>query len=125
MALELLKREPYVSPRQAPRSVALEVSKVARDENEAALLLVMAWHEGRFMPEAIGDGGESLCTMQIKHDRRVLHDLSRCIEKGAAKLRASADACPAHPLAVYASGRCDWAWGISDRRMAEARALLP
>jgi hypothetical protein len=124
MAAQLASHEP-LTQLQAPRAVALEVARIADSVDEAALLLVVAWHEGRFRLYVRGDGGQSVCTMQVQGDAGAYYDLRRCVETGMRKLRRSAEACPDHPLAVYASGRCDWAWGISDARVREASALAP
>jgi hypothetical protein len=123
MVMALAAREP-LTQRQAPRSVALEISRVAESLEEAAVMAVTAWHESRFVPDAIGDHGQSLCAWQLQTRAPVLRDLRRCAELAHARLRESAEACPAHPLAVYASGRCDWAWPLSDNRMRDARRLL-
>lgn len=123
MVMALSAREPTYG-RQAPRSFALEISRVAADVREAALLADTAWEESRFVPNAVGDHGRALCGYQLQHaPTRVLVDLRLCTELGLERLRQSAALCPRHPLAYYLSGRCDAALAASDRRLADAADL--
>ena len=114
-----------VDPRMAPRSIALEISKLAEDPTEATLMAITAWHEGRNIANAVGDHGKALCTMQLQHaPSSVLRDLHECMERGRDRLRLSAQRCPSHPLADYASGRCDAGHTISMFRMKETTRIL-
>lgn len=122
--VQAVRSEP-LDQRMAPRSVALEIARVAVDELEAARLVKTAWDEGRLKPTAIGDHGKALCVFQLQHaPARVLRDLRLCTEIAAQRLRASVAANPEHPFAAYLSGNPRAAWSLSDERERAARRLL-
>jgi hypothetical protein len=67
--------------------------------------VAVAFRESRFRLDAVGDGGRSVCAMQIfGGSRELLSDGEACIREGLQRLRISARACHAHPVAVYAEG---------------------
>ena len=77
----------------------------------AALITAIAFRESSFELSAAGDGGKSLCWMQVQKSRwgsSVTSDPVRCISAGWYALRESltfaARNCPAYPLAPYAGG---------------------
>jgi hypothetical protein len=74
----------------------------------AALIVAVAFREGSFRPDVVGDHGRSFCTMQIHASSggspALLTDPVACIAKGLAMLRTSMRECPAAPVAWYASG---------------------
>jgi Transglycosylase SLT domain len=94
----------------------------------AALLVAVAYHESRFDPKAVGDGGRSFGLFQ--HQRGGASNFTPAIAapRALASLRASRQACRARPegeqLAAYASGRCDRGLSASRARMALGRALV-
>ena len=111
--------------RMAPRAIALEIARVSDSLEDAAAHVVIAWEEGRLIPNAIGDHGKALCVDQLQHAPAVvLRDLRACIELGAKRLRASMAACPAHPFAPYASGSCALSHRLSAVRQALSDRLL-
>jgi hypothetical protein len=121
-----------VSPRQAPRSIALAIAHVAEDLDDASKLVVMAKRESDFVPDAAGDCDKttgvchSFGAWQLKAkwaSRRVACDPFAAAPIALAVLRASARECPAAPLAVYASGSCDRGRTISRVRMREIMRL--
>lgn len=119
-----VQNEP-TNQRMAPRALALEIGRVAESPLEAARMVVLAWRESRFVPDAEGDGHAALCAFQLQHaPKRVLRDLRLCTEIAVKRLRVSVAANPDHPFAVYASGRADWAWRLSDEREEAAQRLL-
>lgn len=96
-------------------------------QRSAALLVAVAWYESKFQLDAVGDGGRSVCAMQIFYGKRaLLRDADACLRTGYRMLRASARACPSHPVAVYARGSCASAEGrrLSNHRMQLAKKLL-
>jgi hypothetical protein len=94
----------------------------------AALLVAVAYHESRFRPDAVGDGGRSFGLFQ--HQRGGASNFTPTVAapRALASLRASRQACRARPegeqLAAYASGRCDRGLEASRARMALGRALV-
>jgi len=125
LALIVAVQTEPLDQRMAPRSLALEISKVARTPLEAAVMVETAWQEGRLIPNAIGDHGRARCVYQLwGAPLSVLTDLRDCVERAHDRLVASAEACPDAPLAVYASGSCGRARKLSARRMRAAAALL-
>jgi hypothetical protein len=111
--------------RMAPRAVALEIAREAETVEEAAVFAVMAWEEGRLMPDALGDQGRSRCVYQLQRVAwSVLRDLRECTRIAAGRIRQSMRACVDAPLAVYASGNCWHARLLSARRMARVWRLL-
>lgn len=116
--------------RMAPRSIALEISRVAQTPEEAAIRVQMAWDESRLIPDAVGDSGKSFCAFQLQRNklsvaehRETLTDIRKCVEVADRRLRDSAAACPGAPLSSYAAGSCQ-AVKLSARRIAAARRLL-
>lgn len=83
-------------------------------EREERLLSAMAFRESGYRMSAVGKLGE-VCAYQIllpgatrAHDgstrAEVATDVDRCTREALYQLRASARACPAHPLAIYSAG---------------------
>src|ERR1700676_1421557 len=102
-----------IDQRMAPRALALEIARVSRTPLEAAVRVKMAWEESRLIPNAIGDGGKSLCALQVQRNGlphavwlSTLTDLRKCVEVADERLRASAADCPDAPLSSYAAGTC-------------------
>lgn len=81
-------------------------------ERDVALLSAIAYRESRVQNDVIGDGGDSVCAFQIyKGARSLLTDPLACATRARAMLRESIRRCRAHPVAIYARGRCDSADG--------------
>ena len=101
-------------------------------ELAASALLVSAWDEGRWCYHCKrGDGGRSVTTWQIKsrdeaHARALESNDVFAARTALAIIRIGAEQCPGHELAPYAGGcNVPRARAMSDRRMRQARALLP
>ncbi len=94
----------------------------------AALLVAVAYHESRFDPKAVGDGGRSFGLFQ--HQRGGTSNFAPAVAAPRAleTMRASLNACRARPaderLAAYASGRCDKGLAASRARLSLGRALV-
>ncbi|MCU0686684.1 MAG: transglycosylase SLT domain-containing protein [Polyangiaceae bacterium] len=94
----------------------------------AALLVAVAYHESRFDPNAVGDGGRSFGLFQ--HQRGGASNFAATVAAPRAleTMRGSMNACRARPaeerLAAYASGRCDRGLAASRARLSLGRALL-
>jgi hypothetical protein len=99
------------------------------------LVLSVASYESGFTEKVdntsgSGDHGQSHCIMQILYPLRpgeVMNDRKDCFRLGITRLRESMAACPnsdvRDKLAVYARGRCDSPWGITNSRMKMYRAM--
>jgi hypothetical protein len=105
-------------------AVAINVSS----ETEAAIVTAVAFRESSLRNDAVGDGGHSVCAMQIYDGPKTLtEDPIAWITRGVAMLRASRRMDPAHPIAFYARGpryKSAEAQRISNDRMALARRLM-
>lgn len=92
-------------PIPMPEPAAAIIAEVAPDAWYAAALVVLGAHEGGYHSYAVGDGGRSCgafqtpCAVTPKdfHGQALL----------AVKILETArEKCPAHPIWIYASGRC-------------------
>lgn len=119
----------------AAQDVAAAISHVVDDTNpifgsgdvDRAVLVEMAWQESRFRRDAVGDSHRSKGAYQLQGVPEALaFDVDRATVIAYARIRESAKACPASPLAPYASGSCTNRGGrrISALRMAEALRLV-
>lgn len=74
----------------------------------AALLVAVAFRESTFVPDVIGDNGESFCAFQIHRTAggspALLGNVDACVRSGLTLLRTSLRVCPTYPVAWYASG---------------------
>ncbi|HVH44031.1 MAG TPA: hypothetical protein VM925_16885 [Labilithrix sp.] len=74
----------------------------------AALLVAVAFRESTFVPDALGDKGESFCAFQIHRSSggspALLGNVDACARTGLMLLRTSLRVCPSYPVAWYASG---------------------
>src|SRR4051794_4550899 len=74
----------------------------------AALLVAVAFRESTFIPDVIGDNGQSFCAFQIHRSSggspALLGDVDACVRSGLTLLRTSLHVCPTYPVAWYASG---------------------
>jgi hypothetical protein len=120
------------TPTPTELSVAFEIDAVAEElplfagpdgvAQTVRLLTAIAYREGGLQLGIVGDGGRSVCTMQILNGpRSLLTDARACVRAGHAILARSVAICPAHPVAVYARGRCD---SIQGRRISADRVGL-
>lgn len=86
----------------------------------AALVVAVAFRESTFRNDVVGDGGHSVCAMQIYDGPRYLLDEPEaCIRWGVKMLRQSIKVDREHPVAFYARGprwRTPQAHGISRDR---------
>ena len=117
-----------LAPDRDHSQLAWAIATEARDEAEAALITAVAFRESSLRNDAVGDGGRSVCAMQILNgSRALLDDVNACVRRGAELLRASKRIDPSHPVAAYARGprwRTAEAQRISSDRMNLARQLL-
>jgi hypothetical protein len=112
--------------------VALQEPPFYRDDEArtrtAALLVSVAYRESSLVPDAIGDGGHSVCAFQIYDgDRALLEDTERCVRVGHRMLLQSIRVDRSNPVAFYARGPrygSDEARRISRDRVALAKSLL-
>lgn len=108
-------------------ALADAIAAEARTWEEVVLAIGVAFREGGNRLGIVGDNGRALCTMQLHHaPRAVLTDARLCVRIGLARLRESAERCPATPLAGYAGAACGGrraAWFSVDRPRVGARAL--
>jgi hypothetical protein len=102
--------------------IAVDAAFVAKNDDEAALLLAVAYHESGFALDVdkgpcrkgTCDGGQAACMMQIHAtpERRteLFKDRRECFRVGLSALRMSLRACrknaPEDRFAQYASGSC-------------------
>ncbi|MDF2694855.1 MAG: hypothetical protein K0S65_3238 [Labilithrix sp.] len=74
----------------------------------ASLLVAVAFRESTFVPNVVGDKGQSFCAFQIHRSAggtpALLEDVNACVESGMNLLRTSLRVCPTYPVAWYASG---------------------
>lgn len=96
----------------------------ASRERTAALLVAIAFRESSLTPSITGDGGHSVCAMQIYDGPKSLNDDPvACIRAGHRMLKTSIQVDRSHPVAHYARGpryTSDEARRISADRMALA-----
>lgn len=120
----MLARAPVATDAEAVRygEIAHAVAVAAQDgarsvehaASRAALLVAIAWHEGRFDPAAVGDHGRSCTTWQVQVGRTRCAVLAGDIVAGAElaleRAEKSLGACHREDrsawLSAYASGRC-------------------
>lgn len=97
-------------------------------EKSAALVVAVAFRESSLRVDAIGDGGHSVCAMQIYDGPKTLSDDPiACVRTGYRMLRQSIRVDRKNPVASYARGpRWDTeeARRISRDRMALAHSLV-
>ena len=99
----------------------------------AALLVSLAWFEGAFRPDAVGDGGASVGMFQVNGSalafvgatrEELLRDTVACVSAGRRIAALSLSRCRALPaderLSLYASGSCTTGRRESRHRMAKA-----
>lgn len=123
----------HVAMATAIASVVLDEPPLFRDDasrlKTAALMVSVAYREGSFKADAIGDHGHALCTFQLWNTSRdVLEDQELCARIAMARLRESIRACGAgNELGIYAAGplgcSSETAKRISRDRMAIAHRL--
>jgi hypothetical protein len=87
----------------------------------ARLATAIAFRESSFQLGAVGDNGRSKCWFQVLGgSRALLTDARACVRAGYTLLKASAKACPEHPVAVFARGTC----GVHGKRISADRVWL-
>lgn len=117
-----------LAPGRDVDSLAWAVAVNATSEMEAAVFTAVAFRESSLRNEVSGDGGHSVCAMQIYGGAKaLLDDPIACVTRGAAMLRQSRAVDPANPIAFYARGprfKSEPARRISRDRMALATRLF-
>lgn len=94
------------------------------ERRTVALMVAVAYRESTFKVDAVGDNGASVCAFQIWHGpRSLLSDVRACVDAGYTQLLASVRACPAHPVAPYARGKCPSSTASTTRAEEEARRI--
>jgi hypothetical protein len=91
----------------------------------AALVVAVMFRESSFRHGLVSKTGD-FCEMQLHGRADTLDDRALCLREGIRMLRASIQACPSAPLAVYAGGGCHNARArkISDDRIGLAGRIL-
>jgi hypothetical protein len=93
-------------------------------EFDSVILVLTAVRESGMRARAVGDGGKSLCFMQLQlAPESVLSDAYECAMRGLAAIHRSVEACPESPLAPYMGG-CRRVPLMAARRLAEARKIF-
>lgn len=120
-----------LAPGRDVDALAWAVAVNASGETEAAVLTAMAFRESSLINNVTGDGGHSVCAMQIYDGpKSFLEDPIACVARGTAMLRESRRMDPANPIAFYARGprafttKREEAQRISRDRMALATRLV-
>ena len=117
-----------LAPGRDVEALAWAVAVNATSKTEAAIITAVAFRESSLRNDVVGDGGHSVCAMQIYDGpEALLEDPIACVARGAAMLRASRRVDPENPLAFYARGprwRSEEARRISRDRMALAKRLV-
>jgi hypothetical protein len=107
--------------------LAWAVAVNAASETEAAVITAVMFRESSLRNDAVGDGGHSVCAMQIYDGpKSLLDDPIACVTRGVQMLRASRRVDPENPIASYARGpgwQNEDAKRISRDRMALAARL--
>lgn len=118
----------FLAPGRDHTALAHAVASVASSEAEAALLTAVAFKESSLRNDVVGDGGHSVCAMQIYDGpRSYLSDPVACVTRGVKMLRESAKVDPKFPVSFYARGpryKSEEARRISLDRMQLAAKLL-
>lgn len=99
---------------------ALVDSGATQDEIE--WLSAMAFREGSFRLNVVGDGGRARCVYQLHHAPvAVLTDADLCTKIALQRFRDSRKLCPQAPLASYAGAKCGSA--LADRISRDRRRV--
>lgn len=86
--------------------IAAAIAGATDDPDEAALILATADDESHLDPLAVGDGGTSVCIMQVSVSNaaylettreRMQNDLRECVRAGLRMMRLSARMCRSRP----------------------------
>lgn len=125
LKIALLVHDAHGFTRAMPPAMAAAIADATTDRDEAAVLVVLAFRESSYRADVRGDGGRSCGAWQTPCAVTPLGDARKQAVLALGIYRRSAALCPAHPLAIYASGSCGSIAGrrISDARIAEASAL--
>ncbi len=117
---------------EAITTVALEEGALFANDDDlsrtASLLVAVAFRESSLTASITGDGGRSVCAMQIYGGAASLNDDAiACVRTGYRMLKTSIRVDRTNPVAFYARGprfASEEARRISRDRMALARSLL-
>jgi hypothetical protein len=111
--------------RATPRPILDAIEATAPDEDTAKLMLVWGIHESSLRNSAVGDGGRSRCWLQIQG----LGDLDElsCAKAWMGILRYDEQVCGSRRAALgsIASGHCNGAPKLVQRRLDKAGVVLP
>ncbi len=117
-----------LAPGRDVDALAWAVAVNSTSEMEAAVFTAVAFRESSLRNEVSGDGGHSVCAMQIYGgSKELLEDPIACVARGAQMLRESRRIDPKNPIAFYARGprfESEEARRISRDRMALATRLV-
>lgn len=117
-----------LAPGRNHSALAWAVAVNASSETEAAVITAVMFRESSLRNDAVGDGGHSVCAMQVYDGpRSMLDEPIACVARGAAMLRESRRVDPKNPIAFYARGpryKSDEAQRISRDRMSIAARLV-
>ncbi len=135
----MLKLAPSDDPIARHGALATAISVVATEEGAlfandpklertVSLLVAVAFRESSLTANIVGDGGRSVCAMQIHGGSASLNeDPIACVRVGHKMLKVSIGVDRTNPVAFYARGpryTSEEARRISRDRMALARSLL-
>lgn len=117
-----------LAPGRHHEQLAWAIAVNATSEMEAAVFTAVAFRESSLKVDAVGDGGHSVCAMQIYDGpKSLLEDPIACVARGAAMLRESRRIDPQNPISFYARGprfKSEEARRISRDRMRIATDLI-
>ncbi len=94
-----------LAPGRNVDELAWAVAINATSTFEAAVFTAVTFRESSLRNDVTGDGGHSVCAMQIYDGpKSLLADPIACVATGARMLRESRRVDPANPIAFYARG---------------------
>lgn len=135
----MLRLSPSDAPLERHNDLASAITIVASEEGPlfsddaslertSALLVAVAFRESSLRANVTGDGGHSVCAMQIYDGPKSLNeDPVACVRAGYRMIKTSIRVDRTNPIAFYARGpryASEEARRISRDRMALARSLL-
>lgn len=101
---------------------------------EASFGLLWAFHESSYRDKLVGDGGKSICALQVQPSpsfnpdgwtpRQILDDPAKCVKVARRIMAWSFLRDPIHPMSQYAGGLNPTARAIADSRTAQLKTLL-
>jgi hypothetical protein len=108
-----------------PKPILNAIETTVPDEDMGRLMLVWGIHETGLHNEAVGDGGKSLCWLQIQGLGNL--DEMNCAKAWLGLLRYDEKLCGSRraALGALATGHCGGAKRLVQKRLDEAGVVLP